>query len=154
MDAKAVAEAAGVAVGTLNVWIQRGLIPGMTIGSRGRQRNFDLKTAVGIGIIGELVRFGFDAPFASSIVYRAPSAPSPRRKRLLITRKPLTGQPVGSEEYRIFTFDTEGQLPALFQADGERPNAYAVIDLDNIRVRMKQAEIEWRQRRKARGDER
>ena len=58
MDAQAVAAAAGVAVGTLNVWIQRGLIPGMTIGSRGRQRNFDLTTAVGIGIIGELVELG------------------------------------------------------------------------------------------------
>ena len=149
MDAQAVAAAAGVAVGTLNVWIQRGLIPGMTIGSRGRQRNFDLKTAVGIGIIGELVRFGFDAPLASMIVYRAHD-PIPRRRRLLITRKRLPGAPVGVEQYRTAFFDTEGQLPALFQADGERPNAYAVIDLDNIRARMKQAEKEWQRSRNAR----
>ena len=154
MDARAVAEAAGIPVGTLNVWVQRGLIPGMKVGSQGRQRDFDLNTAIGIGIVGEFVRFGFDAPVASMFLprvsKRTPSITKRllRSKRLLISRKPIPGQPLGAEEYAIFGFDTESELPALFQAS-ERPNAYAVIDLDNIKARMKQAEKEWRQRKKS-----
>jgi len=68
MDARAVAEIADIEVGTLNVWVQRGLIPGMTIGARGRQRDFDLDTATHILIMAQLVRLGFGAPFADWII--------------------------------------------------------------------------------------
>ena len=46
MDARAVAEIAEIEVGTLNVWVQRGIIPGMSVGTRGRQRDIDLETAI------------------------------------------------------------------------------------------------------------
>src|SRR5258708_40110160 len=67
MDARAISEATGVGVGTLNMWIQRGLVPGMMIGARGRQREFDLDTATHILVMVEMVKLGFGATFASEI---------------------------------------------------------------------------------------
>src|SRR5256885_14711188 len=81
MDARAVAEAAGVGVGTLNVWVQRGLIPGMKTGASGRQRDFDLDTATYIAIVSELViRMGITARTASTIT----KARDPTKKKLLL----------------------------------------------------------------------
>ena len=67
MDARAIAELAGVGVGTLNVWVQRGLIPGMSTGARGRQREFDDVAATNVLLIATLVRLGWTAPLASTI---------------------------------------------------------------------------------------
>src|SRR5215472_7501429 len=67
MDARTVAQAAKVEVGTLNSWVHRGLVPGMTIGARGRQRHFDLNTAVNIGLIVALGHVGISALTAAVI---------------------------------------------------------------------------------------
>jgi hypothetical protein len=68
MDARAVTRAAKVKVGTLNAWVQRGLIPGMTIGASGRRRNIDVDTATQIIVFAELVNFGVPPDKASRIV--------------------------------------------------------------------------------------
>src|SRR5580704_10977643 len=65
LDARSVAKAARVGIGTLNVWVQRGLIPGMVTGARGRQRDFDLDTATNVALIAELVRLGLAVAAAS-----------------------------------------------------------------------------------------
>src|SRR6266576_4825456 len=57
MDAQTLATAAGVPLGTLNMWVTRGFIPGERLG-RGRRREFDLEVAIRVGIVAELVRFG------------------------------------------------------------------------------------------------
>src|SRR6266576_2625685 len=64
-DAAAVMRITGVAVGTLNVWINRNLIPGMTVGTQGRARLFDLHTVIHVAIVVALVRLGHAAPFAA-----------------------------------------------------------------------------------------
>lgn len=86
MDARAVAAAAGIEVTTLDVWVHRGRVPGMEVGVRGRQRDFDLQTATGVLLLAELVRFGLGVAMASQIVLAtrtvAETAPA---KWLLVT---------------------------------------------------------------------
>src|ERR1044071_6876094 len=79
MDSRAIADATGVGVGTPNMWVQRELIPGVEIGARGRQREFDLDTATHILIMAELVKLGFGAGYASAIAGQRKN-----HKRLLI----------------------------------------------------------------------
>ena len=52
MDAQTLATAAGVPLGTLNMWVTRGFIPGERLG-RGRRREFDLEVAIRVGIVAE-----------------------------------------------------------------------------------------------------
>jgi hypothetical protein len=151
MDARAVAEVADIEVGTLNVWVQRGLIPGMTIGARGRQRDFDLDTATHILIMAKLVRLGFGAPFAGWIIsgWR-------RHKFLLIAKnpaKPDRGRPpeaVGQQTIRqtgLFYwkgFDSESELPEVLKGyPGEPPSVYVVVNVESLAERMRQAFELW-----------
>jgi hypothetical protein len=163
MDARAVAEVAEIAVGTLNVWVQRDLIPGMTVGARGRQRDFDLKTATDIVIMAALVRFGFGAPAASywahacrpfpRLLVAISAAPS------LLTRSPerrgeierLDVPPVG---FTLIGFEDDAEVPDIlekkFQA-GRRPGAYLVIDAERLRERTRLAFEQWEQSRQPMG---
>ena len=68
MDARTVARIAKVKIGTLNAWVQRGLIPGMTIGPSGRRRNIDVETATAISVFAQLVNFGVSPDIASFVV--------------------------------------------------------------------------------------
>src|SRR5262252_9163066 len=101
MDARAVAAAADLGINTLNVWVARGLVPGMTIGARGLQRDFDLKTATAIIIMAELTRFGLGALLASEI-----AAESARRKAkgVLIRRWPSSDKVTTT---RTYYFDSD-----------------------------------------------
>src|ERR1700731_3865227 len=67
MDARSLAETARVQVTTLNAWIHRGLVPGVSIGVRGHPRDFDIAAAVHVAVMTELVRLGIGAPGASAI---------------------------------------------------------------------------------------
>jgi hypothetical protein len=147
MDARAVAEAAGVGVATLNVWIQRGLIPGITVGARGRQRDFDLDTATHIMIMTEIIRLGFGAPFASEIAKQraghrwllVADAAVYVRKRMgregkIILRE---GSP---DAAATIGFQSESELPKrLAQFPGGRPAVYLVIDIGAISQKMRTA---------------
>jgi len=164
MDAKTLAEAAGVQVTTLNAWISRRLIPGTATGNRGRARDFDLDTAVRIGLMVELVRLGVGAPAAAKHAEHYQQRPW---KRLLLTR----GEPLNPES--VFQFDDdlqprtadpavvaqlqadlrrmpaasgfeyETQLPAIFKRLGGIPTSYTVINIERIVKTMRRAEEEW-----------
>jgi DNA-binding transcriptional MerR regulator len=148
MDARAVAETAGVGVATLNVWIQRGLIPGMTVGARGRQRDFDLDTATHIMIMTEIVKLGFGAPFASEIAKSRAN-----NRRLLIREaaayvKEILRNPKGKIVIRqgeppataIIGFQSESNLPALLEKiPGGRPAVYVVVDIEALSERVRRA---------------
>src|SRR5215469_16719857 len=165
MDARTVAQIAGIEVGTLNVWVQRNLIPGMTIGARGRQRHFDLDTATRILIIAELVRFGFGAPQASFVVKGAFHF-----GRLLIVKysddpmRPVItvyggGLAVSGEEIPLgepirpravcYGFSSEEEIPRLFEwhFPGGPPSVYAVVNVETIAKRMRQAYERWERSR-------
>jgi len=151
MDARAVAEIADIEVGTLNVWVQRGLIPGMTIGARGRQRDFDLDTATHILIMAQLVRLGFGAPFADWIIsgWR-------HHKFLLIAKNPAkpdhgrppaaVGQQTVSQTALFYWkgFESEAELPGVLKEcpDGP-PSVYVVVNVESLAARMRHAFELW-----------
>jgi len=162
MDARTVAQIAGIEVGTLNVWVQRNLIPGMTIGARGRQRHFDLDTATRVLIIAELVRFGLGAPQASFIAKTALHV-----GRLLIVKysedstRPVISvygggadvswlpehhQPIRAQAV-CYGFSSEEEIPRLFEQHfpGGPPSVYAVVNVESLAKRMRQAYEQWEQ---------
>ena len=65
MNTRELCEIAKIDPLILNVWIQRGHIPGVKVGTRGVRREFDQKTATHVVIMCELVRLGFGAPDAT-----------------------------------------------------------------------------------------
>src|SRR5947207_3249942 len=66
MDAQTLASTAGIALGTLNIWVQRGIIPGEKVG-RGRRRDFDRETTIRVALIAEMVGIGLAVTTASAI---------------------------------------------------------------------------------------
>lgn len=156
MDARAVAEIAEIEVGTLNVWVQRGIIPGMSVGTRGRQRDIDLETAIFILVMAELVKIGFGAPAASQVAMYWRHWP-----RLLFARRPSKKdkdrppEVVGSGVQTIFQvaalFDyvgfvsEEGLSDALRQFPDGPPSVYIIINTESLSARMRQAYHEWEQ---------
>src|SRR5215469_9511773 len=65
IDTDATARVAKVPAGTLNVWIQRRLLPGVQVGPRGRPRTFGLDDVMHIATMAALVRAGISSPLAS-----------------------------------------------------------------------------------------
>jgi hypothetical protein len=142
MDARAVAQISGIEVGTLNVWVQRGLVPGMSIGARGRQRNFDLKTATSILIMAELGRLGFGAPMASAWTRMCFDFP-----RLLVSipaPKP-TQTDASLLRFKWFGFESEEELPRILAEEFPEgpPSVYVVINAESLRARMRRAFEQW-----------
>jgi hypothetical protein len=145
MDARAVALAAGIDVATLNVWVQRGQIPGMSIGARGRRRDFDVETATRVAIIAQLVRFGMGAPQAAFI---AGSLKTPFHRRLVIASgdalqhmaEPRLRYPSPVTFFEMSSDDVAEMLQKMLQ---ELPILYAVVDVERLEERMKKAQEYW-----------
>jgi hypothetical protein len=68
LDARATARVTRVAPSTFNVWISRGLFPGVTIGAHGRARAFSGNLLYHLAVTAALVRLGYGAPEASVAV--------------------------------------------------------------------------------------
>jgi hypothetical protein len=174
MDSKTLAAAAKVPLLTLNSWISRGVIPGMETGNKGVAREFDLNTAILIGVVAELGRLGVGAPaavFFAQYYLNQPEA----WKRLLLYRdpppenvtllkfddnyKPYAADPdyvrgvlehLGGWPW-MAVFDDDAELPAMIKKLGA-PTSYAVVNLERIRQIMHSAEAGWEaQPRKNRG---
>jgi hypothetical protein len=160
IDAAAVERITGVLTGTVNMWIRRGLIPGMSVGTQGSAREFDLDTVLHIAVMGALGRLGFAAPFAARAasdaldegfhqlgvrgnrsVRKRRSGPSARGAKLVI------GPP--REIYGFFSMvpvvdpviaETPEKLDAFLDTfpDG-RPEAFVVVEIDRIAARVREA---------------
>ena len=152
MDARSLSQAAQVQVGTLNAWIQRGLIPGVTADARGRLRDFDIKTAAHIGIMAELSRFGFGAPLASAAARFALSASAQR----CLFSNPVQEGPIGEVGQRFgfsfLPFESEATLSKTLAEAGadQLPSVSLIVNIERITATMQQAEKEWQLRRKTR----
>jgi hypothetical protein len=146
MDARTVALIAGVKVGTMNSWAQRGLVRGLELGPSGRRRNIDIEIAVRIGVIAELVRFGLAADLAAAIAWQATA---PFHERLVCALAPREGW--GSND------DRESYPPVMVQLvptgasvdEGllkmlpAPPSVYIVLNVASIEERMRKAEETW-----------
>ena len=128
IDASTLSEIAGVAVGTLNVWIARGLIPDVTTGTQGRARFFDLDTAIHVAIMTALVRQGYPAPFAADLTYSARQGGWNNRGKLAIERL----DPLHFHSW---------QAPSLSGLDDalDRPEVFTIIEIDRIAERVRTA---------------
>ena len=158
MDARSVCAAARIAVPTLNVWIQRGVIPGWTVTGSGRQRDFDFETALRIAITSELVRLGISAKTAGMFVFpRNPADDRGFYRRLLFIRVPATTEITeqGTEHWPArelcFGFSSEEEIPQLLTTQfpyGLPASAYAVINVEVLEARMQRAWEQWEQSRR------
>jgi hypothetical protein len=152
VDARSLSQATGVQVGTLNAWIQRDLIPGVTADARGRLREFGIKAATHIAIMAQLTRFGFGAPMASFAADAALADPSKPR---CLFASPYQEGPIGEVGQRFgftaFPFESEATLAEALAKEGAvLPRVYMVVNIERITAEMQRAEKEWQQRRKAR----
>ena len=155
MDARAAAFAAQVTVGTLNSWIQRGIIPGVSVGAQGRLRDFDLDVATAIGIICELVRHGLSAPRASKIAETYLNE-KPRPNRLMLAPLVEFGN-LRQNNIEIGVhgrFDSEQQLPKIIQdmaKMGIHLPSYMILNVQLIVETMRAAEERWQQAQRKSG---
>jgi hypothetical protein len=119
----------------------------MAIGTRGRQREFDLDTATHILIMAEMVKLGFGAGYASAVAKQRA-----RHNRLLIVegsaevRRMLgrrgkfvmrEGQPDAS---MVIGFNSEtADLTEVFaKLPRGRPAVYVVVDIEAMIAKMQQ----------------
>ena len=121
---------------------------------RGRARDFDLDTAVHVGLMAELVRLRFGASQASVLAARYHT-----RKRLLLAHDTLA-PPLGYvnspkiEQLRtemrgvpvVHWFEDESQLGEIFAKMGGPPVTYTIINVERIAAVMRLAEEEWQAR--------
>jgi hypothetical protein len=155
MDIHAVAKASQIGVGAINVWQQRGLIPGIVSRGAGRRRLFDVDTAVYIGVMAVLTRMGIGPTPAAGI---AAQCGKEQRYRLVMSEMPIILDSEVSfidrkveQELRetmrqvpaTVGFDRLDQLDGYF-ADmfkiGGPPPAFTVIDVAAIRSKMQAIE--------------
>lgn len=135
IDASTLSRIADVAVGTLNVWISRGLIPDVSTGTQGRARIFDLDTAIHVAIMTALVRQRYTAPLAADVAHGARQWGWSNRGKMAISIRRLS-------PLEFLTF----QAPSLSQIDGMldrsregRPEVFTIIEIDRIAERVRTA---------------
>lgn len=140
IDAAAVERITGVKTGTTNMWIQRGLVPGMSVGTQGSAREFDIDTTLHIAVMGALGSLSIPAPLAAMITdYALEESADIPGARLVVgpPRKNVYG--LGTTP----TFDctTVEELDAFldgFGANG-RPESYVIVELDRLAARVRKA---------------
>jgi hypothetical protein len=159
IDAAAVERITRVLTGTVNMWIRRGLIPGMSVGTQGSAREFDFDTVLHIAVMGALGRLGFAAPFAAMAASEARDEGFDQLGAKLVIgppRKNVYGflSMVPTVDHVIA--ETLAELEPFLDefADG-RPEAFVVLEIDRIAARVREAfsnpDLTERARRK-RGD--
>jgi MerR-like DNA binding protein len=140
IDAAAVARLTGVSVGTLNVWISRGLVPDTTLSGQGRSRLFNETQARHIAIMTALVRLGYPAPSASNATWQARNGWDQPGARLIIgPPRVLPGRRLGSSPTVDFVIAESAEaLDRVLDAftDGA-PEVYTVVKVDKLVERVR-----------------
>jgi hypothetical protein len=170
IDAGAVQRITHVPSPTLNVWISRQLIPGVSSPGQGKARRFDLDTVLHIAVMGALARIGYGAPFARMAADKAavPGAAAAANAadpgtaiaavaaavarngfdlpgaKLVIgpARKNLYGLGV-TPTIDYIVAETFAELDDALDGffDG-RPEAFAIVELDKLAARVRKAFLE------------
>jgi hypothetical protein len=153
MDARTVARIASINLGTLNSWVQRGLIPGMTIGIKGKPRDIDLLTALRIVVFAELVRRLAPPEYAAQVAKSLSETQiqagwlyliaARQADRLTIVYYSPDDRPRGSDLIRQFEDAQDAQDdPSAFS-----PPFFAAINLSLFAGRCREAERAWQESR-------
>jgi hypothetical protein len=142
MDARTVARIAGVKLGTLNAWIQRGLIPGMTIGTKGRPRNIDTATALRIAIFAELVRRLAPPDYAARVAATMSETELQAGWLYLIP-----GQADRMTIAHFSPLEHPSELIRHFEDSEDPPTFFAAVNIGKLAAQVRLAEAEWQQRR-------
>ena len=146
MDARTVARIAGVKLGTLNAWVQRGLIPGMTIGTSGRRRSIEISTAVRIAILAELVRFGVAADDAATFV--AVMSEAATQGGWLYIPGPEEQHSDPAVRFIVSHHPSHEGIVEHLQNLPDPPAVYAAVNVGKLAERVRQAEVEWQENRR------
>jgi hypothetical protein len=139
IDAAAIARLTGFGVGTVNVWVSRGIIPGTTAAGQGRMRLFDETQARHIAIVANLVHLGYAAPFASTAACSARDGADQPGARLIVgpPRKQPSGLRSGpSVDFFIAKSPDELDRRLAKFVDGP-PECYTVVKVDQIAERVR-----------------
>jgi hypothetical protein len=137
IDAAAVERITGVKTGTTNMWIQRNLVPGMSVGTQGSAREFSVDTVLHIALMGILGGLQFAAPLSEIITeYALKQSADVPGARLVIG-------PPSRKLSTVPTFDctTAEKLDVFldgFGANG-RPEGYVIVELDKLVARVRKA---------------
>jgi|SRR6516162_3804321 hypothetical protein len=152
MDARAVAGAAEVSVGRLNVWVQQGAFEGLLqSGVRGRRRDIDVETAIRIAVFAALVETGVPLPQASRHIRGF--LPSVDAGWLIVARAP-PGAPVPITNLPTLE-DVFDRLREIEVSPGPRvlrrglASSVRLVSIASIARRVREAEQAWLASRKA-----
>lgn len=137
MDTRYLAASAGIDVGTLNVWVQRDLVPGVKIGQSGKKRIFGHEEQFGLMVLAELVRFGLSAPRASSV---AAEINQKTGKYAVITQLPARGN---ARQMRVVHCDDYADVLRAISEPGAA--MYAVMNVEMLGSRLHEAQAVWAQ---------
>jgi hypothetical protein len=126
---------ADVAVGTLNVWVARGLVPGVSTGTQGRARFFDLDATIHVTIMTALVRQGYAAPDAAEIAHDAGRRGWSNRGIMAIKRIP-------HEIVESWEAPSWSELDRCLEDPGGRPEVFIILEIGRIVERVRAAFID------------
>jgi hypothetical protein len=135
---------------TLNVWIHRQLIPGASAPAQGKARLFDIDTVLHIAVMGVLVRLGYSAPFASAAAATAARYGFGRPGAKLVIGPPGEGVHGLTTSPKIVYVEAPPGTGFRKLLDGfadGRPEAFAIVELDLLSVRVRKAFLDERTRR-------
>jgi hypothetical protein len=144
IDASAVQRITGVPVGTLNVWINRQLVPGVSGPARGKARFFDLDAVLHISAMAALVRLGYPAPFAAMAAMLARGRFDRPGAKLIVgpPRKNVYGLGI-TPSMDVIEADGPEELDDTLDGFAEgRPEAFTILELDRLAERVRKAVIE------------
>lgn len=124
------------------MWIQRGFVPGMSVGTQGVQRQFDLDTTLHIAIMGALGRLGYAAAFTSMAASEAiaKGVDQPSAKMVIgPARRTASGFSLTPTVDHVIARTEEEMDNFLDGFAGGRPEAWTTLELDKLAARVRKA---------------
>jgi hypothetical protein len=139
VDARTLEAIIGVPGSTVNVWINRRIIPGVAIGPKGRARRYKASLVFHLAIMSALARLGYDGWYTSSIAIQAHMRSDARKPgiKLIIEPAPIRkigDFPSGSRKEHLVQAESVGDLAAEIEKlfpEGP-PEALTIVDLSAI----------------------
>ena len=138
INTDAATRAAGLTPGTLNVWIQRRLLPGVSVGASGKRRFFNFDDVMHICIMSALVRLGIASPIASVAAKKAREENAWSKPNAVLTLAPAEEKGLSGDYYDIYVLSGEALKPEDWLCGYyRRPEGYAIVEIFRIAERVR-----------------